>query len=139
MDEINSAFSSTDLVLVIGANDTVNPIALQPNSSIAGMPVLHAWEAKKTIVLKRGLGGGYGEQHRRRKCRMRANKLKADVPNPMFFDPKTRMLFGDAKDTCEGMSKFCLSLDAFFPFFRVLVLCRRPISEYSKGVVNDNS
>ena len=60
MDEINDDFGDTDLVLVIGANDTVNPIALEPGSPIAGMPVLHAWKAKQVIVMKRGMSSGYG-------------------------------------------------------------------------------
>ena len=67
MEEINDDFSDTDLVLVIGSNDTVNPISLEKGSPLAGMPVLHAWKAKKTIVMKRGMAAGY-----------------ADVPNPMF-------------------------------------------------------
>ncbi|KAI0928676.1 hypothetical protein AcV5_006173 [Taiwanofungus camphoratus] len=86
MDEINDDFSDTDVTLVIGANDTVNPIALEPGSPIAGMPVLHAWKSKQVIVMKRGMSSGY-----------------ADVPNPMFYMPGTKMLFGDAKDTCEGL------------------------------------
>ncbi|KAK8040952.1 hypothetical protein PG994_013959 [Apiospora phragmitis] len=61
MDEINDDFGDTDLVLVIGANDTVNPIALEPGSPIAGMPVLHAWKAKQVIVMKRGMSSGYGK------------------------------------------------------------------------------
>lgn len=61
MDEINDDFGETDLTLVIGANDTVNPIALEPGSPIAGMPVLHAWKSKQTIVMKRGMSSGYGE------------------------------------------------------------------------------
>ncbi|KAL4077098.1 NAD(P) transhydrogenase beta subunit-domain-containing protein, partial [Scleroderma yunnanense] len=86
MDEINDDFSNTDVTLVIGANDTVNPISLEPGSPIAGMPVLHVWKSKQVIVMKRGMSSGY-----------------ADVPNPMFYKPNTGMLFGDAKDTCEGM------------------------------------
>ena len=89
MDEINDDFPSTDVTLVIGANDTVNPIALEPGSSIAGMPVLHAWKSKAVFVMKRGMSSGY-----------------ADVPNPMFFMPGTRMLFGDAKDSCDGEYPF---------------------------------
>ena len=85
MDEINDDFPSTDLTLVIGANDTVNPIALEKGSSIAGMPVLHAWKSKQVIVMKRGLASGY-----------------ADVVNPMFYMPGTKMLFGDARESCEG-------------------------------------
>jgi H+-translocating NAD(P) transhydrogenase len=61
MDEINDDFPDTDLVLVIGANDTVNPIALEPGSPIAGMPVLQAWKAKQVVVMKRGMSSGYGE------------------------------------------------------------------------------
>jgi H+-translocating NAD(P) transhydrogenase len=60
MEEINDDFSDTDVTLVIGANDTVNPIALEPGSSIAGMPVLHAWKSKQVIVMKRGMSSGYG-------------------------------------------------------------------------------
>ena len=60
MDEINEDFPDTDLVLVVGANDTVNPIALEAGSSIAGMPVLHVWKAKNVIVMKRGMSSGYG-------------------------------------------------------------------------------
>ena len=60
MDEINDDFGDTDVALVIGANDTVNPIALEPGSSIAGMPVLHAWKSKQVVVMKRGMSSGYG-------------------------------------------------------------------------------
>lgn len=60
MDEINEDFSETDVTLVIGANDTVNPIAMEPDSSISGMPVLHAWKSKEVIVMKRGMSSGYG-------------------------------------------------------------------------------
>ncbi|KAI8998648.1 PNTB-domain-containing protein [Trametes punicea] len=88
MDEINDDFSNTDVTLVIGANDTVNPIALERGSPIAGMPVLHAWKSKQVIVMKRGMSSGY-----------------ADVPNPMFYMPGTKMLFGDAKETCEAIKK----------------------------------
>lgn len=88
MDEINDDFGDTDVTLVIGANDTVNPISLEPGSPIAGMPVLHAWKSKQVIVMKRGMSSGY-----------------ADVPNPMFYMPNTRMLFGDAKDTCEAIKR----------------------------------
>ncbi|KAL2067669.1 hypothetical protein VTL71DRAFT_15765 [Oculimacula yallundae] len=86
MDEINDDFTSTDLTVVIGANDTVNPIALEPGSSIAGMPVLHAWKSKQVIVMKRGMASGY-----------------ADVPNPMFYMPGTKMLFGDARESCDAI------------------------------------
>merc|ERR1712017_19508 len=81
MDEINDDFGETDVVLVIGANDTVNSAAVDdPNSIIAGMPVLHVWDAKKVVVMKRTLGVGY-----------------ADVDNPVFYKENTRMLLGDAK------------------------------------------
>ncbi|KAF3221917.1 hypothetical protein TWF191_006965 [Orbilia oligospora] len=86
MDEINEDFPDTDLALVIGANDTVNPIALRPNSPIAGMPIIDAYKAKSVVVMKRGMASGY-----------------ADVPNPMFYMPNTRMLFGDAKATCDAI------------------------------------
>jgi len=86
MDEINEDFKDTDLTVVIGANDTINPAALEKNSPIAGMPVLHAWKSKQTIVMKRGMSSGY-----------------ADVANPLFFMPNTRMLFGDAKVTCDAL------------------------------------
>jgi NAD(P) transhydrogenase subunit beta len=85
MDEVNDDFPTTDVVLVIGANDIVNPSALDdPSSPIAGMPVLHAWEADQCIVFKRGKGAGY-----------------AGVENPLFFKPKTRMLYGDAKKSVD--------------------------------------
>jgi hypothetical protein len=58
MDEINDDFTDTDVVLVIGANDTVNPIALEPGSAIAGMPVLNVWKAKQVVVMKRGMAAG---------------------------------------------------------------------------------
>jgi NAD(P) transhydrogenase len=67
MDEINDDFPETDLTLVIGANDTVNPIALEPNSPIAGMPVLQAWKSKQVIVMKRGMASGYGKSREQRK------------------------------------------------------------------------
>lgn len=88
MDEINKDFDRTDVVLVIGANDVVNPSAqTDPNSPIAGMPVLEAWKAETTIVLKRGRGVGY-----------------AGVANPLFFLDNTRMYFGDAKDSLEKLN-----------------------------------
>ena len=93
MDEINDDFNDTDVTLVIGANDTVNPIALEPGSAIAGMPVLHAWKSKQVIIMKRGMASGY-----------------ADVPNPMFFMENTKMLFGDANDSCNGKFSPLLAL-----------------------------
>ncbi|XP_028658318.1 NAD(P) transhydrogenase, mitochondrial isoform X1 [Erpetoichthys calabaricus] len=87
MDEINEDFSETDLVLVIGANDTVNSAAQEdPNSIIAGMPVLEVWKSKQVIVMKRSLGVGY-----------------AAVDNPIFYKPNTAMLLGDAKKTCDAL------------------------------------
>jgi len=87
MDEINDDFSDTDLVLVVGANDTVNSAAQEdPNSIIAGMPVLEVWNAKQVVVMKRSLGVGY-----------------AAVDNPVFYKPNTAMLLGDAKKTCDAL------------------------------------
>ncbi|MFK8082910.1 MAG: Re/Si-specific NAD(P)(+) transhydrogenase subunit beta [Granulosicoccus sp.] len=87
MDEINDDLSDTDVVIVIGANDIVNPAALDnPNSPIAGMPVLEVWNAKQVIVSKRSMATGY-----------------AGVENPLFFKENTRMLFGDAKESVNGI------------------------------------
>ncbi len=89
MDEINDDFTKTDTVLVIGANDTVNPAALEdPNSPIAGMPVLEVWNAKNVVVFKRSMNTGY-----------------AGVQNPLFFKENTSMLFGDAKESVENIFK----------------------------------
>jgi H+-translocating NAD(P) transhydrogenase subunit beta len=87
MDEINDDFPETDVVLVIGANDTVNPAAVEePSSPIAGMPVLEVWNAREVIVFKRSMATGY-----------------AGVQNPLFFKENTRMLFGDAKERVEDI------------------------------------
>lgn len=88
MDEINDDFGDVDVVLVIGANDTVNPAAeTEPDSPIAGMPVMHVWEAGKVIVFKRGMGNaGY-----------------AGVQNPLFFNENTDMLLGDAKASVDSI------------------------------------
>jgi len=89
MDEINDDFTETDTVLVIGANDTVNPAAQEdPNSPIAGMPVLEVWNAKNVIVFKRSMNTGY-----------------AGVQNPLFFKENAEMLFGDAKESCLKISQ----------------------------------
>jgi len=87
MEEINEDFPETDVVLVIGANDIVNPGALDDHSSpIYGMPVLHVWKAKTTVVFKRSMASGY-----------------AGVENPLFFEVNTRMLFGDAKKSVDAI------------------------------------
>jgi NAD(P) transhydrogenase subunit beta len=87
MDEINEDFPQTDAVLVIGANDIVNPSALDdPTSPIAGMPVLEVWRANTVIVMKRSMATGY-----------------AGVQNPLFFKENTRMLFGDARKSVDAI------------------------------------
>lgn len=89
MDEINDDFSDTDTVLVIGANDTVNPSAAEdPASPIAGMPVLEVWKAQQVVVFKRSMSTGY-----------------AGVQNPLFFKDNSVMLFGDAKDSVNQILK----------------------------------
>ncbi|RWR11800.1 NAD(P)(+) transhydrogenase (Re/Si-specific) subunit beta [Paenirhodobacter populi] len=87
MDEINGDFPNTDVAIVIGSNDIVNPAAEDdPNSPIAGMPVLEVWKAKHVIVLKRGAGTGY-----------------SGIENPLFYKENTRMFFGDAKKSVENL------------------------------------
>ncbi|WP_404413819.1 NAD(P)(+) transhydrogenase (Re/Si-specific) subunit beta [Vreelandella aquamarina] len=87
MDEINDDLSSTDVVIVIGSNDIVNPAAQDdPNSPIAGMPVLEVWNAKQVFVCKRGQGTGY-----------------SGIENPLFFKENTRMFYGDAKSSIESL------------------------------------
>ncbi|MCO6492511.1 MAG: NAD(P)(+) transhydrogenase (Re/Si-specific) subunit beta [Phaeodactylibacter sp.] len=87
LEDANAALKSTDIVVVVGANDVVNPAALDdPGSPIYGMPVLQVWDAKNTIVLKRSMSPGY-----------------AGIQNPLFFMEKTRMLFGDAKATLSKL------------------------------------
>lgn len=86
MDEINDDFADADVVLVIGANDTVNPAAMDPGTPISGMPVLHVWEGHEVVVFKRSMKPGY-----------------AGVENPLFFADNTRMLFGDAKASVDAL------------------------------------
>jgi NAD(P) transhydrogenase subunit beta len=89
MDEINEDLAHTDVVLVIGANDTVNPSAEDdPSSPIAGMPVIQVWHAKEVIIFKRSMATGY-----------------AGVQNPLFFKENSAMLFGDAKERVEDILK----------------------------------
>lgn len=103
MDEINDDFPDTDVTLVIGANDTVNPSSLEPDSPISGMPVLHAWKSKEVVVMKRGMSSGYGRFIPLIGLRLLTGAV-ADIQNPMFFMPGTKMLFGDAKTSCDGKS-----------------------------------
>jgi NAD(P) transhydrogenase subunit beta len=85
MDEINEDFPDTDVAIVIGANDIVNPAAQEvPGSPIAGMPVLEVWKAKTSIVMKRSMASGY-----------------AGVDNPLFYKENNRMLFGDARQMLD--------------------------------------
>jgi H+-translocating NAD(P) transhydrogenase subunit beta len=87
MDEINKDFPNIDVTMVVGANDIVNPDALEdPHSPIAGMPVMECWKGKTTIVLKRSMASGY-----------------AGVQNPLFFKENTRMFFGDAKNSLDAV------------------------------------
>ncbi|MFN3845067.1 MAG: NAD(P)(+) transhydrogenase (Re/Si-specific) subunit beta [Paracoccaceae bacterium] len=87
MDEINEDFPSTDVAIVIGSNDIVNPAAQEdPNSPIAGMPVLECWKAKQVIVSKRGQGTGY-----------------SGIENPLFYKENTRMFYGDAKKSLDAL------------------------------------
>ena len=90
MDELNDDFPSTDVSMVIGANDIVNPSAqTDPNSPIAGMPVLEVWKAKTCVVLKRSMASGY-----------------AGVGNPLFVKDNTEMLFGDARESMDAVLKY---------------------------------
>jgi NAD(P) transhydrogenase subunit beta len=87
MDEINDDFPACDVALIIGANDIVNPGALDdPSSPIFGMPVLECWKSRASIVLKRGMATGY-----------------SGIDNPLFYKNNTLMLFGDAKKSVDGI------------------------------------
>ncbi len=88
LDEANAAIPSTDVVVIVGANDVVNPAAIDdPSSSIYGMPVLNVWEAKHVIVMKRSMSTGY-----------------AGIQNQLFFHERTKMFFGDAKDSIQKLT-----------------------------------
>jgi NAD(P) transhydrogenase subunit beta len=94
LDEANSALSSADVAVIVGANDVVNPAAENdPGSPIYGMPVLKVWNAKSVIVLKRSMRSGY-----------------AGIENPLFFHERTKMLFGDAKDVLSKLNSEIKSL-----------------------------
>ncbi|MDA0266973.1 MAG: NAD(P)(+) transhydrogenase (Re/Si-specific) subunit beta [Cyanobacteria bacterium] len=99
MDEINDDFAATDVVLVIGANDTVNPSALEdPHSPMAGMPVLEVWHSQTVVVLKRSLSAGY-----------------AGVANPLFYKDNTQMLYGDARTNVSAVLSQLTSTQAGVP------------------------
>ena len=90
MEEINDDFSKTDLVLIVGANDIVNSGALEdPDSPIAGMPVLEVWKAKNVVINKRTMGTGY-----------------ADIDNPLFYKENSMMMLGGGKDMSEKLRNF---------------------------------
>lgn len=87
MEEINDSLKEMDVVLVVGANDIVNPSAMDdPSSPIAGMPVLRVWEARTVVVMKRSMASGY-----------------AGIDNPLFYRENTRMLFGDARKVIDSI------------------------------------
>ena len=95
LEDANNQFEDTDVVLVVGANDVVNPSALDdPASPIYGMPVLELLKSKQVVVLKRGMSKGY-----------------SGIENPLFFHDKTKMLFGDAKATIEALNDEIKSMD----------------------------
>jgi NAD(P) transhydrogenase subunit beta len=89
MEEVNKEFKSTDVVLIIGANDVVNPMAkTEPGNPIYGMPILNVDEAKRTVIFKRSLSPGY-----------------AGIDNPLFYDEKNQMFFGDAKKSLQALNE----------------------------------
>merc|ERR1719240_1436579 len=95
MEEVNEEMADTDVVMVIGANDTVNSIAEEdPNSALGGMPVIQVWNSKHVLFMKRSMASGY-----------------AGVDNPVFYKENTDMLLGNAKDTCEQIYQGLKSSD----------------------------
>ena len=88
LDDINPEFGRTDVVIVLGANDVVNPLARDPSSIIAGMPILDVDRAQNVIVVKRSLSAGF-----------------AGIDNPLFYLDRTMMLFADAGDALQGISR----------------------------------
>jgi|SRR6266850_3582433 len=114
MDEINDDFGDTDVTLVIGANDTVNPIALEPGSAIAGMPVLNAWKSKQVVVMKRGMSSGYGT------CLCPKEYVRVR-PEVNYFDcsgcPESDVLHARDEDAfrgCEGLLRRCVGIALHF-------------------------
>jgi NAD(P) transhydrogenase subunit beta len=93
LEEINPEFARTDVVLVVGANDVTNPAARRPGNAVSGMPILNVDQAKSIIVIKRSLGHGY-----------------AGIDNELYTDPKTAMLFSDAK---VGLTALLTALKAY--------------------------
>ena len=93
LDEINSQFANTDVVLVVGANDVTNPAARRPGNAVSGMPILDVDKARSIIVIKRSLGHGY-----------------AGIDNELYTNPRTAMLFSDAK---RGLSALLTGLHSY--------------------------
>jgi NAD(P) transhydrogenase subunit beta len=95
VEDANNKMSDTDVCLIVGANDVVNPSALdEPTSPIYGMPIIEVLNSKNVVVLKRGMSSGY-----------------SGIENPLFFHDKTKMLFGDAKDSIEGILSEIKTMD----------------------------
>jgi NAD(P) transhydrogenase subunit beta len=113
MDEINDDMPDTDVVMVIGANDVVNPSAQDdPNSSIYGMPVIEAWKAEKVIIMKRSMSAGYSGED-----------------NPLFYKQNSEMLYGDAKDSVEKIMGFLKSSQFYKLYHLVFSYCKRTDSQ----------